>query len=853
MASAGHADEQTATQPITELKEVVITGVRSSNARTISAKKEAIGTVDGIAADQIGKLPDFNVGDALKRVTGVNTLSYQGEPRFVIVRGLNANYNITQIDGFSFATSDIGSRQVLMEMLPANFAQRIDVTKSYLPESDGGAIGGVVNISTGNAFQLPDNTLHVSAKLGRSLIGQEYGGNRPAGEAAAKWAKRFGEKNEFGLLSTLSYWSRDVNIPQVESGSSLNWYGANGVRTGTPYSGNGYAVPTERRWYNYDNKRERVGLTSRLDWMPDGPLTGHISAFAFQQQETSNRNTLIAAVNSASTVSDQTPTSGRLSSVSQTAQLARLRWDRKLYGVNGELIYEIEPGWTMDLRASASRSTVQNPQTFDQFVQSGMPFNYSYGAGTPMFTAVNGANAANASLYPSQYRQEEQTNYAENVFDLQANMRHNMEADSRGLGLAAGGRAVSTRGGTALSRRTWNALPYTLTGVASGDSTCGFSCNSQIPLIDPGRADAAFGASAGGTKPVTEAAAQYGATYGYRENITSAYAQARYRTDKVLIAGGLRFEHTDFSTNGFLATNGTYNGVEASKNYSNLLPSLLAVYDTSDSSKLRTGISQTIGRPRFDQMATRGGALVTNGAVATLSQGNADLKPRRSNNFDIGHDWYLDGGRGIFSIAAFHKEIKNEIFNFGRVEEMTVNGAPLPVLVTQARNANGVVKISGVEIGATKDFTFLPAPFNSLGISANATFSRASYPVTLTDGSTTKLSALPQQPKQVWNIALYYERGPVHAKLAWNHVGKLWDDRFPNYTALGFYANRYQQPTNNVDLQIAYDLSKQLTVSLDVLNLTSQGMQYNFGKSQEYVQSAWKIPPSVLLGMSYKF
>ncbi|MGJ3699751.1 TonB-dependent receptor [Variovorax sp. AFSI2.2] len=851
-ASAANAQQAAAPTSEPSLGTVVVTGVRSSNAKTIAAKKESAVAVDTIAADEIGKLPDFNVGDALKRVTGVNTLSYQGEPRFVIIRGLNANYNVTQIDGFAFATADIGSRQILMEMLPSNIAQRIDVTKSFLPQSDGAAIGGIVNIVTANAFQLPDNTVDVSAKLGQNLMGDKYGGSKPGGEAAGKWAKRFGDHNEFGLLTTASYWSRSINVPQIESGGTLNWYDRNGKRSSTPYSGNGYAVPTERRWYNYDNKRERLGLTTRLDWRPEGPLSGHLSAYMLKQNEKSNRNDLVAAVNGTAANANQTPTSGTLNSIDQTAQLGRLRWQRMLYGANGELAYEIEPGWTADVRGSVSRSSVSNPQTWDNFVQKGMSFNYDTSGATPVFNAVKPLDAGNLARYPLNYHREDATEYAQTVYDLQANTRRNMESDSRGFGFGLGARFVSTRADTSFSRSTWSGMPYSLAAVSSG-TICGFNCNgSGIPVIDPGLADAAFAANAGRVQAAIDTAAQYGGTYGYREDVYAAYAQGQYKTDRFLLAGGLRFEHTSFNTNGFLSTNGAWNPVSAKKDYDKLLPSVVAVYDTTSSSKLRVGLSQTMGRPRFDQMATRGGALASGGSVATLSQGNSDLKPRLSNNVDIGHDWYLDNGRGIVSVAAFYKEIKNEIFNYGQTQQMQVSGVSTPVLVTQARNVDGLVRLSGIELGATKDLTFLPAPFNGLGISANATFTHANYPVTLTDGSTTKLAALPQQPRKIANIALYYDRGPLHAKIAWNYVSKLWDDRFPNYSALGFYANRYQQSTRNVDLQIAYDVSKQLSLTLDILNLTGQGMQYNFGRSQEYVQSAWKLAPSVLVGLTYK-
>jgi hypothetical protein len=103
------------------------------------------------------------------------------------------------------------------------------------------------------------------------------------------------------------------------------------------------------------------------------------------------------------------------------------------------------------------------------------------------------------------------------------------------------------------------------------------------------------------------------------------------------------------------------------------------------------------------------------------------------------------------------------------------------------------------------------------------------------------------------NLALTYEDGPWHAKLAWNHTGTLWDDRFPNYDSQAqLYRNRYQQPTNKIDLQLAWDVTSNVSLTFDALNLTGQGFQYNFGRSQEYVQSTWKIAPIVMVGLNMK-
>jgi TonB-dependent receptor len=846
---ASAATAQSAPEAPTET--ITITGIKSSNTRTIAAKQDSVQALDTIAADQIGKLPDFNVGDALKRVTGVNTLSYQGEPRFVIVRGLNANYNATLIDGFAFAASDIGSRQVLMEVLPSNFASSIDVTKSLLPETDGGGIGGVVNIVSSNAFSLPDGGLTLSAKLGQNFSGSAYGGTEPIGEASAKWAKRFGANNEFGFVGAASYWSRHLHVPQLEAGGTLNWYENDGQRATTAYGGNGFAVPTERRWYNYDNQRDRSGLTARLDWQPEGLLSGHVSAYWFKQHEDSDRNTQTASVDPTSTVSNQTATSGTLSTVNQLVELGRLRWDRSLSGINGELAADFAPGWRAELRGSVSRATVSNPQTWDRFTQLGMPFNYDWRDLAPTFTAVNATGAADPALYGLTYHREEATEYAQRVQDLQLNLRYNMESDSRGVGAALGARHVATRMDTSFVRTSYSGMPYTLADAAGRGRLCAFNCNTDLLLIDPGRADAAYAANAASATPTVDVAAQFGGTYAVNENVNAVFAQGQYRTDGWLVAGGLRLEETRFDTNGYRSSNDVWSPVSAERSYRKVLPSVLGVIDTSPASKLRLGVSQSLGRPRFDQLATRGGVLNTTTSPPTLSQGNPDLKPRRSTNVDIGHDWYLDRGRGIVSVALFHKIISDEIFTYGQTQTLDINGVPTPVLVTQARNVADKVKLSGIEFGLTKDLDDVVPALKGFGVSANATFVHAKYPVTLSDGSSTELSLMPQQPRRIWNLTLYYELGATHARLAWNHVGSLWDDRYPNYTPDGFYANRYQQATDNVDLQLSYDISKKASVSLDLLNITSQGQQYNFGRSQEYLQSAWKLGPSVLLGFSY--
>ncbi|WP_425525556.1 TonB-dependent receptor [Xanthomonas hortorum] len=843
-AAEAPADASVATLDAVQVR----TSFQSENTRAIATKQAAPTIVDSVSADSIGQLADFNVGDALRRVTGVSTVEYQGEPRYVTVRGLNGNYNSMLIDGFAFASNDIGSRQAMMDVLPANFVDRIDVVKSFLPENDGGAIGGVTNLVTATGFGRPDGLLNFSAKGGANLMGSRYGGRTPVGEGDLKWGKRFGRDGQFAFLGAASQWRREIWVPQQENGGGLNWYAANGTRDPVAYGGTGDAVPSERRWYNYDNTRERRSLTARVDWQPEGPLSGHVSGYSFRQREASDRYTQNAQVQNSARLRRTGPQSGTLDNVNQYVELGQLRWKRALSGINGELLAELPAQWRAALRASTSRATVDNPQTWDRFQQNRLAYGFDWSGTLPAFTPLAPALADDPGRYANLYHQQERTGYAERVGDLQLELRRNMDEDSRGLGLAVGARQVRTHMRTDVQRTTWNGLPDTLADVL-GSPTCALGCNRQMMTIDPALADARWDALAGQARGVVDTTAQNSGSYSVDEQVRAGFAQAQWRGERWLLAGGIRLEQTRFASAGQQLSGTTWTPVSAVRTYRNWLPSLSGQLQTSANGTLRFGASRSIGRPRLDQMALNGGVLQLGSTPPTLNQGNPDLQPRRSQNLDLGHDWSFDDGGSLLSIALFHKTIDDEIFRYGQMD--TIDGEQ--VLVTQPRNVDRPVRLRGAELGAIKELGPLLPALDGLSVSANVTFLDVEYPVVLGDGTRTTLDVLPQQPRQLWNLTLNYARGPLRTTLAWSRTGELWDDRFPNYSSLPeFYRNRYQQPLDRIDLKLGWDVSPAVSLSLDVLNLAGQGYQYRIGRDQEYVQSAWKMAPTVMVGVNVK-
>src|SRR4026209_1335660 len=89
-----------------ELEEVVVTGLRGSLKASMDTKREAVGVVDAINAEDIGKFPDTNLSEALQRITGVSIDRRNGEGALVTARGFGAQYNMVTLNGRMMPAAD---------------------------------------------------------------------------------------------------------------------------------------------------------------------------------------------------------------------------------------------------------------------------------------------------------------------------------------------------------------------------------------------------------------------------------------------------------------------------------------------------------------------------------------------------------------------------------------------------------------------------------------------------------------------------------------------------------------------------------------------------------------------------
>lgn len=133
-----------------KLREVVVGGAFNGQRRALSSQKNAMGIVNVVSADQVGKFPDSNIGDALKRISGINVQYDQGEARFGQVRGTSADLSSVTINGNRIPSAEGDTRNVQLDLIPADMVQTIEVNKVVTADMDADAIGGSINLVTKN-------------------------------------------------------------------------------------------------------------------------------------------------------------------------------------------------------------------------------------------------------------------------------------------------------------------------------------------------------------------------------------------------------------------------------------------------------------------------------------------------------------------------------------------------------------------------------------------------------------------------------------------------------------------------------------------------------------------------------
>jgi TonB-dependent receptor len=213
--------------------DIVINGQRQSSAQSIADKRSALGVVDVLSADDLGKMPDASVADSLSRLPGVSVIVNQdtGEGQYVTIRGLAGTYNAYTINGVRVAETDPASRDVSLNLLPPNGLAAVTVAKTQTPDMDGDAIAGAIDFRTPTAFDFKKKTtFRVYAASGFNDRALSAGESAFNGQVQGDFATRFAN-DRFGIYASADYGVSHGNGQEVENDGEWQPYhwAANGT------------------------------------------------------------------------------------------------------------------------------------------------------------------------------------------------------------------------------------------------------------------------------------------------------------------------------------------------------------------------------------------------------------------------------------------------------------------------------------------------------------------------------------------------------------------------------------------------------------------------------------------------
>lgn len=117
-------------------------------AKALNTQKNNLNITNVVSTDQIGKFPDANIGDAMKRIPGITMQVDQGEARNIIVRGLSPQLNSVTLNGSRIPSAEGDNRNIQMDLIPSDMIQSIQVNKAVTPDMDADALGGSINLIT---------------------------------------------------------------------------------------------------------------------------------------------------------------------------------------------------------------------------------------------------------------------------------------------------------------------------------------------------------------------------------------------------------------------------------------------------------------------------------------------------------------------------------------------------------------------------------------------------------------------------------------------------------------------------------------------------------------------------------
>ncbi|MFC3579757.1 TonB-dependent receptor [Sphingomonas hylomeconis] len=847
--------------------DVVVVGVRGSLTAAAERKRNAAQIKDVIVSEDVGKLPDNNVTEAISRVTGVQIDRERGQGQNVTIRGQGGVQ--TTVNGNNTNLGD--GRSINLADIPAELLKSVEVYKTRTADQVEGSIAGTVNVELRRPLDL---------KKGLTVAGSVRGVYEDISEKISPYASLLvGDRfdtgiGEMGILVNASWTKTKYFENYIESESPYLAVGSATDPTtalgSLPAAQRGAIIPY-RAFYGLERGEvTRPAINGVLQWRASDELDFVLEGGYLGTREKRDTSRLFIFAREGGTISNLV-----LGEDGRTAQSLTINNPN---GVNAgvDSIYNtlrsnlytsnFEAHWRGE-RAQINASVQYNKSDegyyfveqvlrFRNQTSASIDFNSDQVPGGAPFISFGSTDLSNIGNYVVDRFQDNRGGSNNSEFAAQVDLTLKLSEASLLRSLQTGFR-FSTRdaeryygyrdglpriGG---QRTPLSAFPggsnaslvspqidgvttpawYQIPGATLLDNIG--AIRTYIQQNDPGSA-ARFASEF----PPSD----QGQTFTTNENNFAAYAQLNYSFNlgfPIDGVAGVRYVNTYGSVNSFdyrpgnASTNNQDIVQEATGrgNYVDILPSINAIVHFAPKLQLRVAYTKNVQRPGFYDL--RPFAFVeTRANPVIVFAGNPNLKAQKGANWDASLEYYF-GRAGQVSLAGYIKSADGYLY-YSRIGGQALDAYGLPGqtgFVEQLRNA-GKGTFKGIEASAQSFFDFLPGFWHNFGASANFSYlatARIEYPY---PEDFPGAFDSPGTSKYTANAALYYDTPVFSARVAYNYRSSY---RLGVFTDNPAYSP-YNGATERLDAAINVTPVKFMTLSLEGTNLTGNNARRYFGQ-----------------------
>jgi len=833
------------------IEEVIVTGMRASVLDALARKRNSDQIVDAISSEDIGKLPDENIGEALQRIPGITISREAGEGKEVSVRGLGPSLTLVTVNGQQMASTE-GSRAVNFSVLDSSMVSALEVWKSPMARQDEGAVGGTINIITRSPLSYNNTRTNLSAQGQYEQLSDKWGGRFTGNVLTQNEAKTFGFAISANYSDRTSR-SDQVVIPgwTLQDPSTNDWKSRGwddlAAAKGLDYIY--YPMDASSRVRLYD--RKRWGITPTFQWRPNDDLEINLYGLYSKLEDHDENQTAQVRIRDlvrgngrdvndydwefdGNVASFFDATDAKLANgwrgYRNIASLRENSWTNK--GANFTVDWNVNDTNLLYFAAGTSKGKGQlNTYPVSSFEDS-VGFSVDL-RDDPRFpqSIINGGGTDDSlmdlrTLSVNDQENKEKKTYAQmdwtgdtswwDVASFQAGVKYKKDTTDH----------VQTRH---VSNNVSSA-GYTLADFAKmcGDNTCVFKdfeyandtlppLNGSFTQVDFDELESAF------PRDSRETSIRYNESFKVSEKTWAGYLQANLDglIGNTVYRGniGLRIYETKLTSSGWLDQDGTISGV-VDRKYSDLLPSLNLAFILKDDLILRTGLAKVISRPDQEDLALAG---TYNLANETARVGNPFLRPFKARTADLGIEWYFSDV-GMISAGLFYKDIESFISNGvieGGIPVDTGEGIVIFDATGPINGDGGTVK--GLEVGYQQIFDSLPGFWGGFGTQINYTYTDSDVSIPYFEGELVYSMPLEELSKNSLNFTLFWESDSFSARIAYNYRDSFLSNR-ANTQGNPVFTDDYGQ----LDAGINWTINKTFTLSLDAINLNNEARYQYF-------------------------